>query len=304
MRLVLDARTAAFAALIDYGGTFPPASLGMSAAVDVYRGLRTAPERWTMGRFLCRASDLHDLAGVATSGMTRGEAPWSIGVIVDMSPGAAASIAQEFQREMAPAMEVGAAEVRIEAAAGPDEIVDAISSIDQDVACFIEVDRGADLAPQIAAIGVALRDGGMTGGAKLRCGGPTADSIPSVEEVTEFVWEASLAGVPFKATAGLHEPIRRFDAALGVERHGFVNLLLAAVAADQGEPRAVVADIVAETDRSAFGFGATTASWRHVAIPGSGIRRARRKGLLSFGSCDADEPIAELRTLGFLGEGA
>ncbi len=304
MRLVLDARTAAFASLIDYAGVFPPASLPMADAVERYRRLRSGDDRWVVGRFLCRASQLEELAAVATRGMTRGERPWSVGVIMDVSPGAAASVAHEFQREMSPVMEVTSAEVRIGAAPTVGALLDAVSAVDAGVAAFIEVDPEHALRAQMDAIGSSLRDRGMTGGAKIRCGGATPDAIPPVEFVSEFVWEASMAGVPFKATAGLHQPIRHLDEELGAVRHGFVNLLLGSVAADQGEDRATVSAIVAEEDSREFTIGPMAASWRHLSFPGSAVRRSRSFGFLAFGSCDADEPIGALRDLAFLGEGA
>lgn len=303
MRLVLDARTAAFASMIDYAGVFPPASRPMADAVDTFRRLRDSDERWVVGRFLCRASQLEDLAAVATAGMTRGEPPWPVGVVMDMSPGAAASVAHEFQWEMAPAMEITAAEVRA-AADDPGRLLDAVSSIDADVTPFIEIDRDVPLAAQVEAIGAALSNRGVAGGLKLRCGGVDADAFPSVADVAGFIWETSLADIPFKATAGLHAPLRHRDPELGVMRHGFVNILLASVAAGRGEPRSVVEAIVAETEPDAFALGPATASWRNIAFPGSAIRRSRMHGLHAFGSCDIDEPLAGLRSLGFLGEGA
>lgn len=303
MRLVLDARTAAFASLVDYAGVFPPASLPMPDAIAGYRRLRSSDDRWVVGRFLCRASQLEHLAAAATSGMTRGEPAWRVGVIMDVSPGAAASLAHEFQREMAPFMEVDAAEARIGSAGSAGALLDAISAIDQGVAAFVEIDASDEARPQIDAIAGGLRDRGMVGGAKLRCGGTDPTAFPSVEAVTEFIWQASLAGVPFKATAGLHQPIRHRDEALGVHRHGFVNILMASVAADQGEERGTVELIVAETDPDAFSMRAATLSWRDVAYPGSAIRRSRSTGFLAFGSCDADEPIDALKDLSMLGEG-
>ena len=69
-----------------------------------------------------------------------------------------------------------------------------------------------------AAIGAVAAIGGRV---KLRCGGA---SIPSAEQVALVIASCREAGVPFKATAGLHHPVRR-----GAE-HGFLNLLAATTA--------------------------------------------------------------------------
>ncbi len=304
MRLALDARTAAFGGLIDYAGTFPPASLPMDEAVEEFRRIRTSPNRWVMGRFLSRASELERLAAVATGSMRRGEPPWSIGVIFDITHGAAAALGQEFQREMAPVMSVSSAEARATPEAPPGALIDAMATIDPDIATFIEVDTATDLTDQIRDISSALRERGRPGGAKLRCGGTTPEAFPTVGDVSTFLWEASGSSIPFKATAGLHHPIRHRDEKLGVWRHGFVNILLASVACDAGESKSTVEQIVAETDPDAFAIGTMAASWRDVSLPGAAIARSRRSGFTAFGSCDVEEPLNDLINHAFLGDGA
>lgn len=305
MRLVLDARTAAFGAIIDYAGVFPPASLAIEDAVRAYRTHTESDDGWAIGRFLVRASQLEALAQVATGGFRRGDRPWKVGVVFDMGVGASATVAQAFHNEMSPAMEITAAEVRYpEQADGIAAILESVGTIDRDAATFIEVDTERPMRDQIEAIDRHLREFGRTGGAKLRCGGLTADAFPDVDTVTQFLWEASLTGLPFKATAGLHQPIRHRDDELGVMRHGFLNLLVASVACDAGEDMGTVRDIVGDDDRSSFAVSATAVRWRDLMLPGSAVRRSRHDGFIAYGSCDIDEPLDALKDLGFLGEGA
>ena len=70
--------------------------------------------------------------------------------------------------------------------------------------------------------------------AKIRTGGETADKFPAPESVIEFMRLCAAAKVPFKATAGLHHPLRsvhRFtyqpESPSGM-MHGFLNVFLAA----------------------------------------------------------------------------
>lgn len=305
MRLVVDARTSAFAAFVDYAGVFPPTSLSVEGAVAGYRQSLASPSSWVSGRFLVRASQLEELARVVTTTMEPDEGPWEIGVVFDVSPAEAASQAAAFHAEMEPALVVAAAEARLEEPSlrGVRSLLTTISSINPDVVAFIEVLRTSDITDQIEAIGAALGGAGMGGGAKLRCGGVTPDLFPSTEEVSQFIVSTVESSVPFKATAGLHQPIRHHDVALGVWRHGFVNLLIATAAATAGEPGDVVHDIVSETDPSAFAISPAFARWREHRFPGSALRRTRQRNFIAYGSCDFDEPIEALTDLSLLGDG-
>jgi hypothetical protein len=82
---------------------------------------------------------------------------------------------------------------------------------------YVELPLDDGLAEKAAA----LAERGLR--AKVRCGG--AD-VPSAEALGRFLAVCRDAGVPFKATAGLHHPL----AAEG--RHGFLNVLAACAFAD------------------------------------------------------------------------
>lgn len=305
MRLVLDARTASFAALIDYAGLFPPASLSMPEAVAEYTRIRSEEHHWVAGRFLCRASQLTELAATATATFPQGELPWEVGVIFDGPPGESATEAVDFHAEMDPVMTIAAAEAKLDEAtpAALDALLDAMVSIAPDIVAFIEVDKTAPITEQVSLVAHELGRRRRVGGAKLRCGGITPDLFPTPTKVAEFVIACTNAQLPFKATAGLHEPIRHFDPHLGAERHGFVNILIAAALAEAGSDPETILEVIADTQVDNFSVSAAFASWRKREIPGSALRRMRRYGFISYGSCDFDEPINALAALGFLGGG-
>jgi len=306
MRLVLDARTATFAALIDYAGLFPPAQLPMTDAIREYRVLRSGDHGWVSGRFLCPASLLSDLASVATATFATGETPWEVGVIFDGQQGESAALAAEFQAEMDPAMKIAGAEAKLTEAtpAAVVSLLDAMLSVAPDVVPFVEVDKAMSIGHQVDLISEGLGARHRVGGVKLRCGGATEDAFPEPNEVAEFVMAATDRSLPFKATAGLHQPIRHFDDAIGIERHGFLNILMAAALAERGMDATSVEAVIADTDKDAFSVSAAFASWREHEIPGSALRRVRRTGFVAYGSCDFDEPTETLESLGFLGGGA
>lgn len=146
----------------------------------------------------------------------------------------------------------------------------------------------------------------VDGFAKVRTGGLTLESIPAAEELAEFLCQAAERRIAFKATAGLHHPVRSDrpltyapDAPRGV-MHGFVNVFLAAAFAWSGVDRATVLKILSETDAGAFQFRDNDALWRDEGLTTEQIAASRREFAHCFGSCSFEEPLADLRALGWL----
>ena len=119
--------------------------------------------------------------------------------------------------------------------------------------------------------------------AKVRCGGSV---LPSVPMLAEFVQACRRLEVPFKATAGLHNPVRSGN------DHGFLNLLAAAAFGDEEEA-------LADEDPESFAVSAATFSWRERSAGPQEIVGAREL-FVGFGSCSAQEPIDGLDELGLL----
>ena len=139
--------------------------------------------------------------------------------------------------------------------------------------------------------------------AKIRTGGLKAEAIPSASEVASFILNCAQRRLPFKATAGLHHPIRDSypltyaQDAPKATMHGFLNILLAAAFAWHGETD--LEPLLAETDAATFNFDAR-AHWREKSLSIEEIRDARRDFIHSVGSCSFDEPVDELKMLGLL----
>ena len=136
--------------------------------------------------------------------------------------------------------------------------------------------------------------------AKIRTGGITPDAFPAVDDVAGFLRACKAKGVAFKATAGLHHPLRCVkpltyepNAPLGT-MHGFLNLFLAAALLEHAEA------ILGETDPHAFSFEDDRATWRGHAVTTEELRTMRRDFATSFGSCSFEEPINDLEELGWL----
>jgi hypothetical protein len=138
---------------------------------------------------------------------------------------------------------------------------------------YVELPLGEGLEEKVAA----LAERGLR--AKVRCGG---GEVPTPGALARFLSACRAAGVPFKATAGLHHPL----AAEG--RHGFLNVL-AACAFDDGAALSEGVEL-----------GPDGLRWRdRVAVPDE-LERVRREQLVAVGSCSFSEPVDDLKELGVL----
>jgi hypothetical protein len=136
--------------------------------------------------------------------------------------------------------------------------------------------------------------------AKIRTGGLTTDAFPSSIDIARFMRKCAQWRVAFKATAGLHHPVRcerpltyEADAPRGT-MHGFVNVFMAAALLTRAEA------ILEDDDARGFAFDDDAASWRGHAVLTSDLAALRDGFAISFGSCSFEEPIDDLKELGWL----
>ena len=82
--------------------------------------------------------------------------------------------------------------------------------------------------------------------------------------------------------------------------HGFVNVFVAAAFAWQGLDMESLMLVLEETDAARFQFDEQQLRWRGLSLTTEQIRAARRDFAHSFGSCSFEEPLDELRKLGWI----
>jgi hypothetical protein len=235
---------------------------------------------------------------------TKGENTWEVSVIVDSGIGEGVSASQSFHAEMQPAAIVASIEARPVGTTKESitAVLDSLMSVQPDIVPFIEVVPSDPFEAHIDAVARALSDVGHVGGLAIRCGGTAASMVPDSTAVASFILAATNAKLPFKATVGLDQPIRHYDTALDTWRHGFVNVLVAAAAADAGFGVEVLASIIADTDSESFTISAAFITWRELSIPGPAMRRVRTRGFVASGSCNFFQAVETLKGLSFLGE--
>jgi hypothetical protein len=236
--------------LIDHAALFPPASMSLDDALAEDRRARESPHADLLNRFVVPAARLAELpaehaplsvvlSGVHDAGLLEGvEGVEAVELVLDGPRPESSDLVASYR---------------------------ALQPLGVETYFELVLDESwRDSVP--AAIGAVAAIGGRV---KLRCGGA---SIPSVEQVALVIACCREAGVPFKATAGLHHPVRR------AEEHGFLNLLAATTA-----PPDRLEAVLAEEDPSALVFA-----------------DADRSLFTSFGSCSWREPVDDLRELGLL----
>ncbi|MDQ2872110.1 MAG: hypothetical protein M3R35_03160 [Candidatus Eremiobacteraeota bacterium] len=296
---------AAFSSLIDYAGLFPPAKLDMDAALAEYEKSRRGAFAWMLGRFIVPAGRLEELLA---SPQLVAEPPLAASVIVDAGsdPRAWFGNAQALLARIA-ALRSSEKRIAIETLEAPlPALATRRETHDASIGQFAMLVQAAGLRDVPAFLELpAKTEGELLGGAmfalarhglraKVRCGGVTADNVPSPQALAEFIRAAAAETVPFKATAGLHHPLRHHNEAAGFTMHGFLNVLAAAVFAISGADDDAVCAALSLEDAGAFTFDADGMQCAGRRVTTEQIQRARREAFIGYGSCSFDEPVDDL----------
>ncbi len=250
--------------LIDYAGLFPPASLPMDRALANYDACRRGEHAWILGRFTVPFARVSEVPR---------DVPLSVLVTAEDLPKLDSSI----------------------------DVIEGKAANANDVAAIAHVAKGRTVYVEVPDADLVKLVGRQGMRAKFRTGGVTHDSIPAAERVARFIRECAAERVAFKATAGLHHPLRctkpltcEANGPVGT-MHGFVNVFMAAAligAADE--------EVLLETDPQAFRFTDAIASWRGYSVSTARLAGVRKEFAISFGSCSFEEPVADLKELGWL----
>ena len=255
-----------FTSLIDYAGVFPPAGHSLIEATSRYERAKASADGWILGPMLLRASQLEDYDGSA-----------KLGIVAD------APFAQDPQR-------IVQVEGRTDASTAPATIahLELLAPI-----VYIESNDPTDLT-LLDDIDHS-RDAGHDVRAKIRTGGASAEAFPTSQEVASFIQACVDRGIPFKATAGLHHPVRHPSDIAGAVEHGFINMLAAVRCSLSDQPESTI-ECLNETDPAAFDL--RTATWQGVGRDVTD--RQIRDVFQSIGSCSFQEPAGYLHDLGIL----
>ncbi|WP_026100715.1 hypothetical protein [Synechococcus sp. PCC 7336] len=283
--------------VVDYAGLFPPAQLDLQQAMDNYARYRRSEHCWMLGRFVLPISRLQDfedrlsalgkIGPIALSGIVSKD--WEL----DLE-----RIQSGDRRDR-----WGLAALEFPPLLKPADIQSMLPRLPKGIEAFFEIPCSDNLDAYISVLqGSVLQGTGAA--AKLRLGGVNREAFPSAKQVCQVVLACAAAGVPFKATAGLHHPLPAQhalpDGSL-VAMHGFLNLAISAALACGHEVTAAEARaILHEVSIDRFHFSNEWLSWGDRPLALSQVGEARQRLFRSFGSCSFEEPVEDLKELKLL----
>lgn len=282
--------------MVDYAGLFPPAKLGIREAMMNYAQAQIAPCAWMLGRFVLSASRLDEFEALLPELEESQTSQWSLSVLLSQD------VATEMEKVRSlnnPNLVVSSLEFPT---LPPTEIERILPHLPIGVDSFFEIPLRENPEPYLAV----LQHKGVA--AKVRTGGITAEAFPKVSQLCDCIFAFAEAQIPFKATAGLHHPLRgqhrltyEPDSPSTV-MHGFLNLfVLAALVYWQKVNPEEGLELLEASSLEEFKFKEDGIFWRDRQLNFSEIETARQQFFRSFGSCSFEEPIHDLKNLNLLG---
>ena len=283
--------------VVDYAGLFPPAGLPMAAAVTNYAAYRRSSEAWMLGRFVVPVARLGEMReAMDAAGAPDDGHAWRVSALVGDDVAGDVAAVTRFNDSHGGAV-VDALEAR---AASGDAVRGIAARVPGGLKTYVEIPAAGDPGELVTVVAAAkLR-------AKIRTGGVTAEAFPAVEAVARFVRACYASGVAFKATAGLHHPLRGEHALTyepGAPRgvmHGFLNVFLAAAFHYNGLTVRDAHDLLRAPSLDGITLDDERLAWREYVVTLNELSVARRRLAIAFGSCSFREPVDELTTLGLL----
>ena len=315
--------------IIDYAGLFPPSELPLDPAIHNYARYREGEDSWMLSRFIIPASRLLELKAYHEELFVKGE-PFEFSVL-----GSKTDTAEEFRGEVesivrhcaefhqqhrgrvtTDILEIKLPEEAVQA--NDEQMLEGLlsytarsfsTSLRLPGQIFYETALSEswenDLETVLRAVanhnepGEEFSASSSYAGIKLRCGGVEASMFPTPEQVAFALNRAREYGLAMKCTAGLHHPVRHYDATVQTKMHGFFNVFGGAMLAhihDLTDEELV--EIIREEDPEQFVFDDEDFAWNGLSISTGEIRKLRNTALISYGSCSFDEPREDLKNLG------
>lgn len=314
--------------IIDYAGMFPPANLELQPAFKNYLEYIDSEDEWMMGKFICSMKSFTSFADKESDVFSMIKDYDSVRCVSFSLLLTGGKTAKEFLKSLEADLklvkeftendnntEVNSFEVKL-----PDELFDKhntnglktflndsydmLNGFDmQESMIFFEPlinDNFEFVFEKLAHNSAEIENKGRFG-FKLRTGGITPELFPSTEQVSFALKTCKENNVMFKATAGLHHPLRHYNDSVLTKMHGFLNVFGAGVLAYSNQlSLKEINDIVKDERAESFMFTDGEFRWNDIPANSNSITNARNEFVKSFGSCSFDEPKDDLKQLNLL----
>jgi hypothetical protein len=284
--------------LIDYAGTFPPAALDLNSAIRNYAAYRRGEYSRVLGRFIVPAAGLTDFERSAQD-IEWGNEKWLLSALSGAGLDSDLKKIDNFNARISKTRDAFIDTVEIKVTDYRD-IEESMKLIPETLHIYFEIPIADDPVEMVKAVSAAGAR------AKVRTGGVTADAFPSSRDLARFIKACAEEDVPFKATAGLHHPLRSVnnltykpDSSQAL-MHGFLNLFLAAAFAYNGMNLDDLVTLLEERSPQSFQFEDGSVIWKGQMVVRGQLRNTRSLFALSFGACSFEEPIDGLKELKLL----
>ncbi|HEU4347107.1 MAG TPA: hypothetical protein VFR35_04885 [Actinoplanes sp.] len=271
-----------YAALVDDASVLPPVVISVTEALDAFRGHENAWYSEMLGSFLVPSS-LVDF--------DRSWPALPVGVVNDVAISALPSAVAKLRAAGAEVRQVEAAVARRGEDPQPGLAeLRRLAAQGQELAVYAEIPLSWGLLAALDTVADGRAEG-LPIAPKFRVGGLAAELFPTPVELAAVICACRERDLPFKLAAGLRHALRHTDPETGFTHHGFLNVLVACVMADEGGEVAEVAEALAATH----------------PVPLIEPARARRDGprplWRGFGTTNVVEPLTELIRLGLINGG-
>lgn len=280
------------AGVIDYAGLFPPAQRAMSEAVSDYLVHRSGPEAWALGRFVVPVARLGELEDSLRRCAVRRAGRVPLAALLGTGTADDVDAIELFNRRTP---EHGGRVGSVEVKANSEGVVRAVlAAIPRTWIRYVEVPVAGGAEPALDAVAA----GGAF--AKLRTGGVSADGFPTPDRLAAVLAGLARRRLPFKATAGLHHPLRGtyplndMPGAPVAEMYGYLNILLAAAVLDGGGDAADARQALLEGDPLSLRVEGDALVWRSNRFDAATLAALRDGFFHGFGCCSFRQPMDEL----------
>jgi len=293
--------------IVDYAGLFPPAGLDLETVSANYHNYRDGEANWMLARVIVPASRLDEFKQTASQYWTSEAEPWKVSALVPALDSEnsfqsglekIAAFNQQNLNCVVDAIEVKCPRVQ--------DVAPIAGQVPATVRAFLEVPHASDPLDFLQAIAEVKAAANATNlFAKIRTGGMQEDLIPPIVEVARFIKRCVETKVGFKATAGLHHPLRNeFDLTYKPDSprgtmHGFLNVFIAAMFAYSGSDLGTIEAILNIRDVGDLEFSDRQIKFAGHTVDVEQVEKVRKNYAISFGSCSFEEPVTDLGQLGF-----